>query len=143
MKFSWYTKWTKDFKEKLGLLVHFFCLQCKPEIINSIIFHSRKKIYITCSLNSNWKPFIGEAIIGSFSTSILRGIWFGELKLRIKIKLLTDYDQNIVEGGMPWILHYFCLVQHRVMYDSCLVGWNVRLWNVIFYYIALILFDGM
>ena len=73
----------------------------------------------------------------------IRGFGSGKIRLLSGTKLLTDYDQNTVEGGMPWILHFFCLVQHRVMYDSCLVGWNVRLWNVIFYYIAFILFDGM
>ena len=34
-----------------------------------------------------------------------------DVKLRFEIKLLTDYSQNIVEGGMSKILDYFCLVQ--------------------------------
>ena len=42
-----------------------------------------------------------------------------EMRLQSEIELLSDYSQNIVEGGMSGILHYFCLVQHKGMYDSC------------------------
>ena len=40
-------------------------------------------------------------------------------RLHFKIKLLTDYGQNTIEGRMSRILHYFCLVQHKGMYYSC------------------------